>query len=129
MGPIAQLKRTALQHLLEDLDYVLLVVNPLHAGVKLPQRLIDEGQPVPLHIGWRLPLPVPDLKIDEHGISGTLSFEQGSVFCLLPWAALMQVSVGDEHIVWISPQPTSSVDETLGEHPAERKKKPDLRLV
>ena len=83
MGSIAALKRLAVEQLLSREDYVLLVINPLIAGVSLPKPLLEARQPVPIHIGYNMVIPVPDLTIDDHGISGTLSFDRSPFSCCL----------------------------------------------
>jgi hypothetical protein len=39
--------------------------------------------------------PIPDLKVDKNGVSGTLSFKGEPFFCRVPWEALFAV-VGTE---------------------------------
>lgn len=124
-GPIAGLRREVIERLLGQTDYLLLVVTPGCPGVRLPEELLQAGQPVPLHIGWRLPVPIPDLRLDEAGISGTLSFQRTPHPCQLPWASIVQVSLGDEHLIWLTPE--------LASPPAERPHAPEshpkLKLV
>jgi len=130
MGSIAKLKRLALDTLLAEEDYVLLVINPLAEGVKLPPALIEAGQPVPLNIGFRMAVNVPDLEISDLGVSGTLSFNRTPHPCMLPWGAVMQISVGDEHLVWVVPigaQGDTSNEADADEAPEAKKN--HLKLV
>lgn len=127
-GRIGQLKIEILRRLLEEEDYVLIVVNPACAGVRLPDELMAAGQPVALHIGYRTAIPIPDLRLDEQGISGTLSFRRQPFGCQLPWPSLLQVSVGEEHLVWLAPPPPPEERPRHGVEPASRER-PKLRLV
>lgn len=127
MGAIADLRQKVIEQLLEMVDFALLVIDPRQPGVVLPAALLEPGDPVGLHIGWRLAIPIPDLAMDERGIHGTLSFDDGSFHCTLPWMAIMQVSVDGEHIVWIIPGADAPEEPT--EAKDERKSRPNLRLV
>jgi hypothetical protein len=122
MGPINQLKRQIVSQLLGELDYVLIVVDPRYPGVTLPAELVDLGQPVGLHIGFRLTIPIPDLQLEDRGISGTLSFNHTPFHCVLPWSSVVQISVGDEHLIWLTPPQAE-------EEPQPVEPRPRLRLV
>jgi hypothetical protein len=124
-GPIARLRREIVEKLLAEADFIAVVVSPLCPGVKLPEEYLRAGEPVPLHLGWRLPLPIPDLVLDERGISGTLSFRRTPFACHLPWESILQVSLGDEHLVWITAGPPPAP----AEPPPEEQRRPKLRLV
>lgn len=124
-GPIAGLRREIVERLLGEVDFVLLVVNPGCPGVRLPDALMVAGQPVPLHIGWRLAVPIPDLRIDQSGVSGTLSFGRAPHACHVPWASIVQVSLGDEHLIRITPELIPGHAET----PSASEARPKLRLV
>lgn len=43
---------------------------------------------VRLNIGLNTPVPIPDLCVDEEGISCTLSFNRVPHFVVMPWAAV-----------------------------------------
>lgn len=126
MGSIAALKRTAVERLLAEEDFILIVINPLSPGVALPQRLIEARQPVPIHLGYRLAVPIPDLAIDDTGISGTLAFGEQSSHCVFPWPSMIQISVQDEHLVWVVPAADADPDAPPDEGKAPRR---HLRLV
>lgn len=125
MGPLSTLKPVIINQLLDQFDYILVVVNSKSPDVVLPPALMADGQPVGLHVGWRMAVPIPDLSIDENGITGTLSFNRNPFFCRLPWPAVVQVSVGEEHLVWIAP-PAEAATPTP---PEPIKKRPQLRVV
>lgn len=43
-----------------------------------------------LHIGLNMQIPIHDLRVDENGISGTLSFNRVPHFVILPWEAVQE---------------------------------------
>ena len=127
-GPIARLRRDVVEKLLEQADFVLVVVSPVCPGVELPAALMQTGQSVALHIGRRLAIPIPDLRLDDHGISGTLSFQGTPFACRLPWASIIQVSLEEEHLIWITSTPPPTPDEEHAGRPRPETR-PKLRLV
>lgn len=142
MGSVAQLKQSVMQQLLAHEDHVLVVVDPTQAGVVLPGYLMDARQPVGLNVGYGLALPIPDLTIDDHGLKGTLSFQRQPFHCTLPWTSLMQVTVGEEHLVWLTPSRNEAASRPEARHPGgaivkasetvkagETRDRPKLRLL
>ena len=88
---------------------------------------MEARQPVPIHIGYNMVIPIPDLEVDDLQIAGTLSFDRAPFHCVFPWSSVMQVSVDDEHLVWVVP-----VDDGILPEPDEeedKRNKPHLRLV
>jgi hypothetical protein len=73
---------------------VLLHLDPRKEGVIVPPWLGGQPQLV-LQIGYRMPIPIPDLRIDEFGVSATLSFNRTAYPCFVPWKAIFAV-VGDD---------------------------------
>lgn len=59
-------------------------------GVSLPDWL--RGPEVTLQLGYDMPLPIDDLRIDEHGVSATLSFRRTPHLCKVPWAAVWGIA-------------------------------------
>ncbi|MCC6751413.1 MAG: hypothetical protein IT371_27425 [Deltaproteobacteria bacterium] len=127
---MSQLKPLVVRRLLEEQDYILVVVNPVVTGVKLPEPLMQAREPVGIHVGWRMAIPVPDLEVTDDGISGTLSFNRSPFPCAFPWASIIQLSVGDEHLLWISPpvEPAPPKGEPPKGEPTKRDR-PHLRVV
>jgi len=61
-----------------------------------------KGQPqLVLQIGLNMPVPIPDLRLDEDGMSCTLSFNRSPFHCVIPWGAVFAM-VGDDGrgMVW-----------------------------
>lgn len=69
-------------------------LDPRRAGVLVPKRFLDKPQLV-LQIGLNMFIPIPDLKVDEEGISCTLSFDRAPFWCRLPWNAVYAL-VGED---------------------------------
>jgi len=83
------------------IDSKRLVANRILSGGSLfvhfdpRHRALDDGLVVPpwlryqeslvLQFGLNLPIPIHDLKVDDAGIRGTLSFSRTPVFCNIPW--------------------------------------------
>ena len=130
MGSIATLKQDVVTRLMEQQDFILLLINPGAPGVKLPEELLRSTHPVGINIGWRMAIPVPDLKLDQQGIRGTLSFNREPFLCHFPWASVLQVTADDEHLIWILPEAEAEPDppDADGE-PEPGPKKPALKLV
>lgn len=51
-----------------------------------------------LHIGLNMRVAIPDLRVDETGISGTLSFGRVPHFVVMPWEAVQEFMSEDERI-------------------------------
>jgi stringent starvation protein B len=63
-------------------------------GVVVPAHLKNEAHLV-LQYGHDLPIPIPDLQIDEHGVSATLSFARNPWSTVVPWSAVYVVTSQD----------------------------------
>jgi stringent starvation protein B len=63
-------------------------------GVVVPEHLKNEAHLV-LQYGHDLPIPIPDLQIDEHGVSATLSFARIPWSTVIPWSAVYVVTSAD----------------------------------
>ncbi|MDI1431972.1 ClpXP protease specificity-enhancing factor SspB [Polyangium sorediatum] len=69
-------------------------LDPRRSGVLVPKRFLDKPQLV-LQIGLNMFIPIPDLKVDDEGISCTLSFDRAPFWCLMPWNAIYAL-VGED---------------------------------
>jgi stringent starvation protein B len=84
---------------------VFVHLDPRRPGVLVPARLRSQAQVV-LQVGLDMPVPIPDLRIDEDGVFGTLSFKGVPFACFVPWAAVFAL-VGEDAkgMVWHSDMP------------------------
>jgi hypothetical protein len=84
-------------------------------------------------LAYNMPLPISDLKIDQEGISGTLSFGgYGWLFCKVQWPAVFCVTQGDRVGVWLNDAPEDMQREILrvaGEEANKKLARSRLRLV
>jgi hypothetical protein len=69
---------------------VIVVVNTTVSGVTVPPEYSNLTT-LKLSIGLEMPVPIPDLKIEDDGITCTLSFNREPYFCVLPWEAIWQM--------------------------------------
>jgi hypothetical protein len=69
-------------------------LDPRRPGVLIPQRFRDKPQLV-LQIGLNMFVPIPDLKVDDEGVSCTLSFDRAPFWCRMPWNAIYAL-VGED---------------------------------
>jgi stringent starvation protein B len=81
-------------------------LDPRRPGVLVPSRLRSQAQVV-LQVGLEMPVPIPDLRVDEDGVFGTLSFKGVPFTCFVPWGAVFAL-VGDDAkgMVWHADMPS-----------------------
>jgi stringent starvation protein B len=75
-------------------------LDPRQPAVVVPPWFKKQPQLV-LQIGLNMPVPIPDLRLDEQGMSCTLSFNRAPFFCVVPWRSVFAV-VGEDGrgMVW-----------------------------
>jgi len=82
-------------------------------GVILPSSLLGEGQ-VRLDYSYGFSPPIPDFKIDELGISATLSFNRQPQHTFVPWSAVFLIADYDGNgSVWAEDIPQDLLDRSL----------------
>lgn len=69
-------------------------LDPRRPGVLIPPRFRDKPQLV-LQIGLNMFVPIPDLMVDDEGISCTLSFDRSPFWCRMPWSSVYAL-VGED---------------------------------
>lgn len=94
---------------------VFVHLDPRARGVVVPQSFKKEAQLV-LQIGLNMAVQIPDLRLDDDGMSCTLSFSRSPFFCVLPWAAVFAM-VGEDGrgMVWpndVPPEIQQSVNQS-----------------
>jgi hypothetical protein len=84
---------------------LFLHLDPRVTDVIVPAWLQHQPQLV-LQVGWDMPIPIPDLKVDSEGVYGTLSFSRTPYICHMPWKAIFAL-VGDEGqgMIWEDSMP------------------------
>jgi hypothetical protein len=85
-------KEVALALLEESSMFIHL--DPRRPDVLVPKGFMGQPQLV-LQVGLNMAIPIPDLKIDDAGISCTLSFNRTPFWCRIPWSAVYAL-VGED---------------------------------
>lgn len=81
---------------------VFVYLDPRREGVTVPAWLADQPQLV-LQVGLDLPIPIPDLRVDDAGVFGTLSFNRAPFTCAVPWEAVFALW-GDDGMGMVWPE-------------------------
>jgi Stringent starvation protein B len=85
-------KEVALALLEESSMFIHL--DPRRPDVLVPRTFMGQPQLV-LQVGLNMAIPIPDLKIDDGGLSCTLSFNRSPFWCRIPWTAIYAL-VGED---------------------------------
>lgn len=105
-------KREAMDSLLTQGD-VLVQLDPRVAGVSVPLGYGDQALLV-LRIGLEMPIPIPDLEIDEVGIRATLSFDRTPHAVFVPWESVFGlVTEQGQGLLWTTDVPLEILDQML----------------
>src|SRR3954469_5119244 len=83
-------KQQAFLALLRE-GWTSLHIDARRAGVVVPPPLRGEPHLV-LQYGHDLPIPIPDLEVDEYGVRATLSFSRAAHRTVVPWSAVYVVA-------------------------------------
>jgi stringent starvation protein B len=96
--PLPPKKEVALALL--ERSKVLVHLDPRKEGVTVPPSFRKQPQLV-LEIGLNMPVPIPDLLLNEDGMFCTLSFSRQPFYCIVPWSSIFAM-VGDDGrgMVW-----------------------------
>jgi len=75
-------------------------LDPRKPDVIVPPYFKKQPQLV-LQVGLNMAIPIPDLKVDDEGVTCTLSFNRKPFWCRLPWSAVFAL-VGEDMkgMVW-----------------------------
>ncbi len=129
MAPTARLppkKDVALALLEQASMYVHL--DPRAEAVQVPTWFKKQPQLV-LQVGLNMAVPIPDLHVDEHGLSCTLSFNRSPFFCMIPWPAIFAlVGENGQAMVWAEDVPAEVAAQAQAQK-APEKPRPHLRSV
>ena len=103
---------------------VFVHLDPRDVQVVVPEWYRSEPQLV-LQIGLNMPVPIPDLRVDEEGVYGTLSFNRSPFTCHIDWGAVFALAGDDGRgMVWPDSMPEEISQEI--EREAGRAAPPDL---
>jgi len=110
--PLPPKKEVALALLERSSVYVHL--DPRQEAVVVPPWFKKQPQLV-LQVGLNMPMPIPDLRLDEDGMSCTLSFNRSPFFCVVPWSSVFAM-VGDDGrgMVWPDDVPAEVARQAQG---------------
>lgn len=109
-------------------------LDPRVEGVVVPQWYRSEPQLV-LQIGFDMPVPIPDLQVDDEGIYGTLSFNRAPFTCKVQWDAVFALAGDDGRgMVWPDSMPeeiTHEIEREAGREPPPPpvEERPSLRVL
>lgn len=86
-------KQEAFLALLKE-GWTSLHLDARRPGVAVPAHLKSEAHLV-LQYGHDLPIPIPDLVVDDDGVIATLSFSRTPHRTIVPWSAVYVVAADD----------------------------------
>jgi stringent starvation protein B len=89
-------------------------LDPRATGVVVPPQFRKEPRLI-LKIGLNMPVPIPDLHLDDESMSCTLSFNRARFYCVVPWASVFAI-VGEEGRGMVWPE---DVPQELAVRPAD----------
>jgi stringent starvation protein B len=113
--PLPPKKEVGLALLERSSVYVHL--DPRQDAVVVPAWFKKQAQLV-LQVGMNMPVPIPDLRFDDEGMSCTLSFNRAPFFCVVPWASVFAM-VGEDGrgMVWPDDVPAEVAKQAQGRGP------------
>lgn len=97
-------------------------LDPRARGVVVPPQFRKEPRLI-LKIGLNMPVPIPDLRVEDDSMSCTLSFNRSPFYCVVPWSGVFAM-VGEDGrgMVWPDDVPqelaVKAVETTEGAGPA-----------
>src|SRR3954466_10321843 len=88
MAPTARLppKKDVALALLEQAS-MYIHLDPRAVSVQVPPSFKNQPQLV-LQVGLNMAVPIPDLEVDDEGLSCTLSFNRSPFLCVIPWSSV-----------------------------------------
>jgi len=128
---------------------VFVHLDPRIEDVAVPPWFREQPQLV-LQIGLDMAVPILDLKVDDEGVRGTLSFNRSPWFCTIPWEAVFALQDDSgKGMIWpealpaeiqaelareagLAPPPAPSaelIEGLMDDEEPEEPKRPSLRVV
>jgi stringent starvation protein B len=124
-------KREIALRLLEG-DSVFIHLDPRKDGVVVPKNHARQPQLV-LQIGLNLAIRIPDLEVDEEGVSCTLHFNRAPFWCRMPWSAVYALVGPDGRgMLWpedVPPEVAAQMRAGRAGKAAPKKPRPKLAAV
>jgi len=103
-------------------------LDPRSEAVQVPAWFKKQPQLV-LQVGLNMAVPIPDLNVDERGLSCTLSFNRAPFFCMIPWSAVFAlVGENGRAMVWAEDVPAEVAAQAQAQK-APEKPRSHLRSV
>lgn len=95
-------------------------MDPRAERVVVPTQFKKAPQLV-LQVGLNMPIPIPDLAVDDDAIRCTLSFSRTPFYCIVPWAAIYAL-VGDDGrgMIWPDDVPPEVAQQAHAQTPRGR---------
>ena len=104
-------------------------LDPRADSVKVPASFKNQPQLV-LQVGLNMAVAIPDLHVDEHGLSCTLSFNRTPFFCMIPWPAVFAlVGENGQAMVWAEDVPAEVAAQAQAQKAPAEKPRSHLRSV
>jgi stringent starvation protein B len=93
---------------------VYIHLDPRQTAVVVPPWFKKQPQLV-LQVGLNMPVPIMDLRLDDDGMSCTLSFSRTPFFCVVPWSSVFAI-VGEDGrgMVWPDDVPVEVARQAQG---------------
>lgn len=100
-------------------------LDPRRQGVVVPKGFAGRAELV-LQLGLNMAIPIPDLKIDDTGVTCTLSFGGKPFWCALPWSSVYAL-VGEDGkgMVWpgdVPPEVAAQMQRATSPAPRQTKR-------
>jgi stringent starvation protein B len=111
---------------------VFVHLDPRKKGVVVPANFRKQAQLV-LQVGLNMAVSIPDLRVDDEGVSCTLSFSRAPFWCVLPWSAIYAlVSEDGPGMVWpddVPPEVAAQMQAAVTKQQAPKRPRPRLAAV
>ncbi len=111
---------------------VLIHLDPRVEEVRVPPWFKKQPQLV-LELGLNMPVPIPDLSVDDDAVSCTLSFSRSPFFCFIPWSAVYALVGSDgRSMVWpddVPPEVVAQAEEAQQKDKPKKARRAHLRAV
>ena len=124
--PMPSKKDVALR-LMETAD-VFVHLDPRPTTVAVPPHLKHAPHLI-LQVGLNMAVRIPDLQVDDEGISCTLSFSRSPFWCKVPWEAVYALVSHDRRgMVWNDDVPADAGVDFLGKGPIHQVSPPQASV-